>query len=89
MIKYIYREVMELINDWKSYLTSIWNLVDLTSLILNLDYIVNIWEIADLEQISKERRQHINTIGAFACFLMWIKTFFWMKMFSNTSYFLS
>ena len=43
MIKYIYREVMEVINDWKSYLMSFWNMLDITSIILNLYCLNTIW----------------------------------------------
>jgi hypothetical protein len=38
----------------------------------------------DMEYI---RIEQINTVGSFACFFMWIKVFYWMRLFTTTAYY--
>jgi len=52
MFKYIWREVMELINEPKNYLSSFWNMMDITSIILNMYYIISIYTWIDSDKID-------------------------------------
>ena len=59
--------------DKRSYFTNFWNLLDLTSLCLNILYV-----FARLRNIFSENT--INLIGAASIAIMWTKMFYWMRI---------
>jgi hypothetical protein len=79
-------EVKQMIADGIDYFSDYWNCIDATSLSINTTFLfmvtvntVGEWEIYDV--------QLVRTFGAFACFFMWIKVFYWMRLFSALAYY--
>jgi len=50
---------------------------------------VLVYTVAQREFITLKEKNDYRTVGAFACFFMWVKMFYWMKLFKPTAYFLS
>jgi hypothetical protein len=74
---YVHFVLLELIQGWRdgiSYLFDFWNLMDVASLTLNATYIV-----CELNQYLDENT--INLIGSIAVGIMWLKMFYWMRIF--------
>jgi hypothetical protein len=79
-------EVQQMFASGFQYFDDPWNCVDATSLGLNCSFlilssidIVNENEFIDVELI--------RSFGSFACFFMWIKVFYWMRLFSSLAYY--
>jgi len=74
---YVHFVLLEVIQGWRdgfSYILDFWNLMDVSSLILNATYI-----ICELNQYLDENT--INLIGSIAVGIMWLKMFYWMRIF--------
>ena len=72
-----YIEVEQLkFHKW-DYFSSFWNLVDLVSLVLNV-----VTMICDLVQLPS---QDVATLAAIAVLFMWLKTFYFLRIFSSTA----
>jgi hypothetical protein len=79
-------EVQQMFASGLQYFDDPWNCVDAASLGLNGTFlflsavdIVNENEYFDVELI--------RSFGSFACFFMWIKVFYWMRLFSSLAYY--
>ena len=79
-------EMSSLIEDGMDYFSDAWNCLDFTSLTLNFSFLfmATICQVFEIWAISKE---DIRMIGAYACFLMWCKMFYWMRLFESTAYY--
>jgi hypothetical protein len=81
-------ELVECYNDWRRYFTSFWNWIDMGSFWLNTIFIgvlnYNVYMGQNIVDITV-----VRTIGAVAGFVMWIKVFYWMRLFRYTSYFIT
>jgi len=75
-----------MVSDGFSYLGDFWNVNDAVSLSFNSSFIIctTIDFIFERPIISLDI---INTIGGFACFFMWIKVFYWMRLFEALAYY--
>ena len=68
----------------------IWQLVDLTSLILNAVVIVYIiWLFNKDQEVEEDTKRHIRTVGAVASFIMWFKWIYFFKIFKLTAYYIA
>jgi hypothetical protein len=81
--------VMELLQVKKNgldYFVDVWNLIDITSLVISSIYIaiVSVNFVRGQEYFSLEL---IRIFGAFAAFMMWIKIFYWMRLFADLAYY--
>lgn len=68
------------------YFTDYWNCIDITSLYLNCIFLY----MAMRNLIANEeifRIEFIETTSAFGIFLMWLKVFYWCRLFSSLSYY--
>jgi hypothetical protein len=69
------------------YFESYWNLNDVTSLIINSFYItlfaVNIVKTQEYFPVEM-----IRIFGAFGAFTMWIKIFYWMRLFADFAFYI-
>jgi len=68
------------------YLGDIWNCIDATSIGLNTMFLA----LFTTNQVYKDvvySAQTINTIGAFCQFFMWVKVFYWMRLFPSLAYY--
>lgn len=69
-----------------SYIGDYWNCVDLAQLIGNaiLIILITITVAFENEMISIK---FIRTVGAIVCFFLWIKMFYWARLFTNLAYY--
>jgi hypothetical protein len=72
--------------DGIGYFSDPWNCIDAMSLSTNTVFLTMCTfnfsfenEYFDVEMV--------RTTGAFSCFLMWIKVFYWMRLFSSLAYY--
>ena len=73
-MNFLILESIQIARDKFNYFTDFWNLMDLTSLILNITYV-----FCELNNALSENS--INLIGSVAVLLLWIKMFYWMRIF--------
>ena len=66
-------EAIQITRDRLAYFTDFWNLMDLTSLILNALYVYS-------EMRNSFSENTINLIGAICMIIMWTKMFYWMRL---------
>ena len=66
-------EAIQIMKDRLAYFTDFWNLMDLSSLILNALYV-----FSELRNSFSENT--INLIGAICIIIMWTKMFYWMRI---------
>jgi len=79
-------ELGSLLEDGLDYFGDPWNWLDFSSLTLNLTFLT----IATMSQVLESwfvDKYTMRTIGAYACFLMWLKMFYWMSLFESTAYY--
>ena len=79
-------EVKQMIADGIDYFADYWNCIDAMSLSMNSSFLFMLTYncIGEFEHFDV---QLIRTFGAFACFFMWIKVFYWMRLFSSLAYY--
>lgn len=84
-------EIFQIIEEGFSYLKQFWNWLDMTSMTLNIMFFYyNAAAYIDRERgITQNHRQDIRTIGSVGMFLMWIKLFYWMKLFEGPAHFIT
>jgi hypothetical protein len=73
-------------DDIREYFSDYWNILDITSITLNFVYLSMVI-ICLIKETWVFERNVMQNIGAFACFLIWIKMFYWMRLFSTTAYY--
>ena len=73
-----YVEFWQIIYHRLAYLKSFWNIIDLASLILNLVVVI-------LDLVNKNTTDS-NSVAAVAVLLMWVKLFYFLRIFSSTAY---
>ena len=79
-------EMKQMITDGIEYFSDYWNCIDATSLSINSSFLLMVTYncIGEIEHFNV---QLVRTFGAFACFFMWIKVFYWMRLFSSLAYY--
>ena len=82
-----YKEVLECYSSPVRYVKEFWNWFDLLQFFLNFSFMtflmINVTSGYNIIDIH-----NIRTIGALAGWVMWIKVFYWMRLFKSTSYFI-
>jgi len=86
MITFASLEVGQMIESGFGYFADYWNCIDSCSLVLNTIYLSMFTTccIVETEFFSIEA---MTTVGSFCCFFMWIKVFYWMRLFSALAYY--
>lgn len=74
-------EIIQLRNKGLSYFFDVWNLIDLSSLVINAVYVGG-------EVTNNIAHENLQILGCIAVFLMWIKLFYWMRLFKSFSAFI-
>mmetsp|Transcript_102001 Transcript_102001/g.140935 ORF Transcript_102001/g.140935 Transcript_102001/m.140935 type:complete len:374 (+) Transcript_102001:574-1695(+) len=64
----------------KVFVSDIWSFVDISSIILNITILVL--------QVMEQDAETIRQIASVAVFLLWVKMFYWMRLFGPTAAFL-
>lgn len=70
-------EILQLIDQKLQYFMTFWNLVDMTSLLLNI--------IIVIMDLGEAKDQHINTLMGIAVLFMWLKLFYFGRIFTKTA----
>jgi hypothetical protein len=79
-------ELTSLFEDGLEYFSDAWNCLDFTSISLNFTFLI----LAIYCQVTETLllgKINMRTIGAYACFFMWCKMFYWMRLFESTAYY--
>ena len=100
MSYFLYFEIRCIIRDQFSYLFDIFNYIDLISILLNIWLIFratrgkHAHEEAESEtdfdsgpEEAEKDPKWIRTFATLAVILMWFKSFYWLRLFGNTSFF--
>lgn len=82
-------EVGQIVSDGFGYLTDPWNCIDLSSISMNSFFLfMALYKFfIDSETDPYFDIFFVRGIGSFSCFLMWIKVFYWMRLFSSLAYY--
>jgi hypothetical protein len=80
-ITFLILEIIQLKNRGFSYFLDVWNIMDLLSLALNFCYVGG-------EFTNMIAHEDLQIVGAVAVALMWVKLFYWMKIFKPFSAFI-
>jgi len=75
-----------MVSDGFGYFGDPWNCIDMTGICTNAFYLYCCLHT----YIAGEAAANVNTInmyGSFAVFFMWIKVFYWMRLFASLAYY--
>ena len=85
---FIQIELNQGMQDIGQYLKDYWNYIDIGSAALNLVFMLFL--IVDTVTVSATiSTVTIRTVGALAVFFMWIKLFYWLRLFRMTAHFIT
>lgn len=76
------------VGKW-DYLLDYWNFIDLSSLVINFIFILMLNIDVLTRSTSIVPVTWVRTIGGFACWILWIKVFYWMRLFKQTAQFIT
>lgn len=68
------------------YFADYWNCIDSTSLTINTIFL-SMTTVNLVHENEHFPVVLVRTYGSFACFFMWIKVFYWMRLFSALAYY--
>jgi hypothetical protein len=85
---FFFVEYLQVREDYKAYFADYWNLFDFMSLVLNAFYVIvlNLIVVTNNDFIPVSV---LRLVGAFACWFLWIKVFYWMRLFRPTAMFIT
>ena len=87
MMSFASLEIEQLFKDGPlSYLSDYWNVIDSCSILSNFILITTFTYTLIMQNEVIDIRI-IRTFGAYSSFLMWIKVFYWMRLFGNLAYY--
>ena len=75
-------EFVSIFRDGWHYFTDVFNLFDWAA------FTLNIYTILHIVRVDGDDRDIIRTIVSILVILMWIKTFYWLRLFSGTSFYI-
>jgi hypothetical protein len=87
-VKFMIIECRQLYSEGFDYFFDYWNWIDLTSATLNMIFLISV----NLDVLSNHQIvtiEWVRTIGAVACWMMWFKVFYWMRLFKKTAHFIT
>lgn len=79
-------EIKSMFTDGIEYFSDPWNCIDAMSLSTNTVFLTMCTLNFSFENEYFDV-ELVRTTGAFSCFLMWIKVFYWMRLFSSLAYY--
>jgi hypothetical protein len=80
---------LEMKQMWQNgfeYFSDYWNCIDAMSLMINSIFLT-MCTICFMFECEFFQVELMRTFGAFSCFFMWIKVFYWMRLFSSLAYY--
>jgi hypothetical protein len=77
-----------IIDGWRDYFSDPWNCVDSISIAFNSIFLTlsTLCVITETDYFD-DQLIIVRSFGGFACFFMWIKVFYWMRLFSSLAYY--
>ena len=81
-------ELFQIIRNFEEYWYDYWNYIDNFALILVGISLQSAIYACIYESLMMEIRTS-RTIGSIACFFLWIKVFYWMRLFKETAYYIT
>lgn len=72
----------------KAYLSDGWNWLDIVSIIMNFIYIISVFSSGDVKGHGDEEASFVNVLGSICIFLMYVKFFYWLRLFRPFSAFI-
>ena len=84
-VYFAFIEITTMLRDGFVYFKSMYNLIDFGTFVLNF-YLTYATSAYPLEE-SKESRSTIRSLATLAVFLLWLKTFYWMRLFESLSFY--
>lgn len=70
------------------YFFDYWNVIDITTLIVSFAFL-GMLNFSVITEISFFPNHIMRQFGGLSCFLLWIKIFYWMRLFKSTAYFVT
>ena len=80
-VTFVMLEAIQICREKLGYFTSFWNILDIISLVLNATYVY-------CELNNKLNENKINLIGSICVGIMWVKMFYWMRIFKSFAAFI-
>lgn len=80
-------EFYQLRENPSDYFSDFWNIFDFSSLLINAAFIIMI-NLIQLSDVAFVKAETIRFIGSFACWFLWIKIFYWLRLYRNTAQFI-
>ena len=78
--RFAYLEFQQIKESFFLYMSDVWNVFDLSSLILNAVFIFML-DIVELSDSLIFDPITIRTVGSLCTWFLWIKVFYWMRLF--------
>lgn len=79
-------EVGQMKSSGWEYFADVWNCIDITSACLNLVFSGMFMSCLITDTVVFSFAD-MHTVAAFACFFMWLKVFYWCRLFSSLAYY--
>jgi len=73
-------EFSQMSDSLKSYVKDVWNGIDMINILLNFS-LLSILTTYQATEVWILHKGSVRVIGGFSCFFMWIKVFYWMRLF--------
>lgn len=86
MLFFLFLEVPQMIEMGRDYIVDTWNMIDMTIVYLNMVFLIMLMSDVILEQVYFPM-QIIQIVGSFGIFMMWLKVFYWCRIFSSLAYY--
>ena len=84
-IKNVYNEIKELWRDRCSYFDDVWNYLDVPISVVSAIYMYRM-SVDVIVGHTIYSETSVRTLGGVTISLLWIKMFYWMRLFSKTAY---
>ena len=86
MIFFGWIELRQLFESGYQYFFDVWNIIDMISLMLNYVF-MSMFFICIYYNVEYFNKSRIQDIGSWAIFFMWIKVFYWFRLFPQYAYY--
>ena len=87
LLQYAYMESLEMKDNTFDYLCDYWNFFDMCNLVTNGLFL---WALNSSLLFDIRYEEHwVRKIGGISCFFLWIKVFYWMRLFQSAAHFLN
>ena len=80
-LKFFYLELQQVKDDFVAYATDFWNILDMVSLVACGSFIL-------LDLFTSTSSEVLNLISAAAVLVLWMKLFYWLRLFKSFSAFI-